>query len=139
VRFYFSIGFQPSLVVLSAEPAITFSGNTGFFMIKPSELEYTFFRSSGPGGQKKNTTDSAVRLRHLPTGIVVTATESRSQHKNKELALKALERRIAARRHKPKKRRPTRPTKAARKRRIDEKKQQSRKKDLRKTPKRQDW
>src|SRR5258708_4854053 len=61
------------------------------------ESEVTPYRSSGPGGQKKNKTESSVRVRHLPTGIVRVATESRSQHQNRRLALErvwlALERR----------------------------------------------
>jgi len=89
--------------------------------IPEEELEFTFFRSSGPGGQKKNTTDSAVRLRHLPTGLVVVATQSRSQHKNKQLALEEIERRLAARRKRRKPRKPTKPTVASRERRLEEK------------------
>jgi len=58
------------------------------------ELEFSFFRSSGPGGQKKNTTDSAVRVRHLPTGLVVVSTSSRSQFQNKQLAVLELARQI---------------------------------------------
>ena len=89
--------------------------------IPPSDLEFSFFRSSGPGGQKKNTTDSAVRVRHIPTGLVVVSTSSRSQHQNKALAVEELERRLAALRHRPKHRRPTRPTKASKERRIQAK------------------
>jgi hypothetical protein len=48
------------------------------------------YRASGPGGQKRNKTSSAVRLRHLPTGLLVIAEESRSQHENKAMALKRL-------------------------------------------------
>src|SRR5947209_11927360 len=48
------------------------------------------YRASGPGGQKRNKTSSAVRLRHLPTGLIVIAEESRSQHENKAKALKRL-------------------------------------------------
>jgi hypothetical protein len=48
------------------------------------------YRASGPGGQKRNKTSSAVRLRHLPTGLIVIAEESRSQHENKSRALKRL-------------------------------------------------
>jgi len=55
------------------------------------------YRSSGPGGQHRNVTDSAVRLRHLPTGIVVTATESRSQHENLARAVRRLREAIALR------------------------------------------
>src|SRR3954451_22262504 len=52
------------------------------------------YRASGPGGQKRNKTSSAVRLRHLPTGLIVIAEESRSQHENKAKALKRLWRRL---------------------------------------------
>src|SRR5438067_9620984 len=48
------------------------------------------YRASGPGGQKRNKTSSAVRLRHLPTGLIVIAEESRSQHENKAKALQRL-------------------------------------------------
>jgi len=102
--------------------------------IPENELEFSFFRSSGPGGQKKNTTDSSVRLRHLPTGIVVVATRSRSQHQNKQLALEELERRLAARRRRRTPRVPTRPGRAAKERRMDSKRRQGLKKRLRQGP-----
>lgn len=102
--------------------------------IPRDEIEFSFFRSSGPGGQKKNTTDSAVRLRHIPTGIVVIATASRSQHQNKTLALEELERRLAARRRRPKRRIGTQPTRASQERRIEAKKQRGGIKALRGKP-----
>lgn len=52
------------------------------------------YRASGPGGQKRNKTDSAVRLRHLPSGLIVIAEESRSQHENKARALRRLRERL---------------------------------------------
>ncbi len=56
------------------------------------QCEIDTYRASGPGGQKRNKTSSAVRLRHTPSGLIVIAEESRSQHENKEKALKRLRR-----------------------------------------------
>lgn len=57
-----------------------------------SQCEVDTYRASGPGGQKRNKTSSAVRLRHLPTGLIVIAEESRSQHENKAKAVQRLRR-----------------------------------------------
>ena len=80
------------------------------------------YRSSGPGGQKKNKTLSSVRVRHRPTGITRLGTESRSQSRNRTLALERvwIELQHRARRNKP--RVATKPNPAAVERRLDEKK-----------------
>jgi peptide chain release factor len=65
-------------------------GGGGAVEINPNDLRFETLRAGGPGGQHQNTTDSAVRAVHLPTGLRVTARNERSQHRNKALAIKRL-------------------------------------------------
>lgn len=90
-----------------------------------AECEVEAYRSSGPGGQKKNKTESSVRVRHLPTGVVRIATESRSQMRNREAALQRVFDTLEARKKKPKPRVATKPSRAAKERRIESKRRTS--------------
>ena len=95
------------------------------------EVEITTYKASGPGGQHKNKTETAVRLRHLPTGITVTAREHRSQFKNRELAWERLLEKLRARQRKPKPRIPTKQPRAAKEKRLQFKSAQAAKKSER--------
>jgi protein subunit release factor A len=90
-----------------------------------AECDEEFFIASGPGGQHRNKTESGVRLLHRPTGVLVTATERRSQSQNRGAALERLRERLAAMGHEPKRRHATKPTFGSKLRRLDEKKRRS--------------
>jgi ribosome-associated protein len=87
------------------------------------EVKIETFRSGGPGGQHRNVTDSAVRLTHLPSGVVVTAADSRSQHQNRTKAFERLIRRLHVLNRVRPRRIPTRRTFQAKERMLAEKKQ----------------
>ena len=92
------------------------------------------FHASGPGGQGVNTADSAVRMRHVPTGITVVSRESRSQLQNRERCLQKIRAELARRARKPKTRHATKPTRASVRRRLDEKNRHSQLKRMRRRP-----
>ncbi len=99
-----------------------------------AECRVETFRAGGPGGQHQNKTESGVRLTHLPTGIVVTARESRSQHRNRKTALARLRAALEERARPEKPRKPTRVPKSEKRRRLESKRRRSETKRQRRKP-----
>jgi len=99
-----------------------------------AECEVETFRSSGPGGQHVNRRETAVRLRHRSSGIVVTCQQERSQLRNKQLALEELRRRLQEQTRPRKRRIPTRMPRSVVRRNAVEKRKRSQKKQLRRKP-----
>lgn len=95
------------------------------------DCEVSAFHATGHGGQCVNTTDSAVRTRHVPSGLVVVSRESRSQFRNRQLCLQKLREEFARRAVVPTKRVPTKVPRRTRERRLKEKQVIARKKKLR--------
>ena len=95
------------------------------------ECEVDTFRSSGPGGQHVNKTESAVRLTHLPSGVVVTSQQERSQHRNKDICIQKLREKIAKLNYRAPKRVPTRVPRSVKNRTLEEKARRAKIKRLR--------
>ncbi|MBI5018355.1 MAG: peptide chain release factor-like protein [Deltaproteobacteria bacterium] len=103
-------------------------------VLREGDLEITFFKGSGPGGQHRNKRETAVRVRHVPTGVTVEASEERSQARNREVALERLFEALARLRRRRKRRIATRPTRASRERRLEAKKRTGDRKAARRKP-----
>jgi ribosome-associated protein len=99
-----------------------------------AQSQVSVFIGSGPGGQHRNKTASAVRLVHPATGVSVTATERRSQAQNRSVALGRLRKALQQLTVVPKPRRPTRPSRAAKERRLQAKKHLGKRKAERRRP-----
>lgn len=97
------------------------------------DCEVSVFRATGPGGQGVNTTDSAVRMKHLPTDIVVTSRESRSQFRNRQLCLGKLRAIFERKAQPPKIRKKTHVPRRAKEKRLQDKRFTSEKKASRRT------
>lgn len=102
-------------------------------VLREGDVEISFFKSTGPGGQHKNKRETAVRVRHLPTGLTAVAAEERSQARNREVALERLAEKLERLLRKPKRRVATRPSRASKERRLKAKKLRGERKHLRKS------
>ena len=98
------------------------------------ECEVETFRSSGPGGQHVNKTESAVRLRHPPSGVVVTYQPEHIQYRNNAICLYKLRKQIERLNHRPAKRVPTRKSQSAKNRTLEQKSRRAQIKRLRTKP-----
>ncbi len=104
------------------------------FTTLEQECDVEFYTAGGPGGQHRNRVATAVRLSHRPSGIVVTATERRSQAANRRVALERLAERLARAAIMPRDRLPTKPTVSSQRRRVDVKRKRSAVKLARRRP-----
>ncbi len=95
------------------------------------DCDVEFFVAGGPGGQHRNKVETGVRLTHRPSGLVVTATERRSQSANREAAFERMAEKLEARQKVQKPRRATKPSGAAKQKRIEEKKKTGERKKTR--------
>ena len=98
------------------------------------ECNIETFRAGGKGGQHLNKTESAVRITHLPTGMVVTCQDDRSQYRNKQKCALQLREKLKAMNYRPPKRIPTKKPRAAKEKILQGKKKQAIKKQLRQKP-----
>jgi len=105
-------------------------------LLRACEVET--FRSNGPGGQHVNKTESAVRLTHVPSGVVVTSRQERSQHRNKALCLQRLRKKVAQLNYRPAKRVLTVVPRSVKTRTLEEKARRSQIKRLRSKPSAED-
>jgi len=103
-----------------------------------AETEVEVFTAGGPGGQHRNKTQNAVRLHHGPSGVIIAATERRSLEANRKAAFERLHERLLKLNHVDKPRRPTRPTRGSKERRLQGKNVDARKKAGRKPVRRDD-
>jgi len=103
-----------------------------------AECRIETFRSGGPGGQHQNKTESGVRLTHLPTGLVVTARDSRSQHRNRQTALDRLRIELESLARPERPRVPTKVPEREKRRRLEEKRRRSQAKRRRRPPEPED-
>ncbi len=114
---------------------LTYSDYAAFSRLTLDELakqcDVQVFHATGPGGQGVNTTDSAVRTTHVPTGIVVVSRESRSQYRNRQICLQKIREELARRGRPPKVRHKTKPTHGSKERRLAAKRVRSQVKRLR--------
>jgi protein subunit release factor A len=99
-----------------------------------AQCDVSTFRATGPGGQGVNTTDSAVRMKHRPTGVTVVCRRERSQHQNREECVKRLRAKLLALAETPAERVATRTPRSARRRRLETKARTAGVKRLRKPP-----